>query len=110
MAFILAADGRYADVVGAFRRYQEYLQSLRDVFPPSAFTLATSDWYFNFNDHRCPLGPRNRVVVSPRGWRLGYRGVGFGIPLGPEAVTSRAISIPGSEPMRSLSFYAIDVV
>jgi hypothetical protein len=54
MAFILAADGRYADVVGAFRRYQEYLQSLKDVFPPSAFALATSGWYFNFNDHRCP--------------------------------------------------------
>src|SRR5262249_40313358 len=34
--------------------YQEYLQSLRDVFPPSAYALATSDWYFNFKDHRCP--------------------------------------------------------
>jgi hypothetical protein len=54
MAFILAADGRLDDVVGAFRRYQEYLQSLRDVFPPSAYALATSDWYFNFKDHRCP--------------------------------------------------------
>jgi hypothetical protein len=54
MAFILAADGRDDDVVNAFRRYQDYLQSLRDTFPPSAFALATSDWYFNFNDHRCP--------------------------------------------------------
>ena len=54
MAFILAADGRDADVGGAFHRYQEYLQSLRDVFPLSAYALATSDWYFNFTDHRCP--------------------------------------------------------
>ena len=54
MAFILAADGRDADVGGAFHRYQEYLQSLKDVFPPSAYALATSDWYFNFKDHRCP--------------------------------------------------------
>src|SRR5215467_6980274 len=54
MAFILAADGRDADVGGAFHRYQKYLQSLRDVFPPSAYALATSDWYFNFKDHRCP--------------------------------------------------------
>jgi hypothetical protein len=54
MAFILAADARDIDVHGAFRRYQEYLESVRDVFPPSAFALATSDWYFNPNDHRCP--------------------------------------------------------
>lgn len=54
MAFILAADGRHTDVVGAFRRYQEYLQSKKDVFAPSAHALATSDWYFNFKDHRCP--------------------------------------------------------
>ena len=54
MAFILAADGRDADIPGSFRRYKDYLQSLRDVFPSLAFALATSDWYFNFTDHRCP--------------------------------------------------------
>src|SRR6185436_10802262 len=54
MTFVLSGDGRYDDVVGAFRRYQEYLRSKSDVFPPSAFALATSDWYFNFEDHRCP--------------------------------------------------------
>ena len=41
-------------MVGAFRRYQEYLQATRDIFPPSAFALATSEWYFDFRDHRCP--------------------------------------------------------
>jgi hypothetical protein len=54
MAFILAADGRDKDVAGGFERYQAYLQSVRDVFPPSAFALATSDWYFRFEDPRCP--------------------------------------------------------
>jgi hypothetical protein len=54
MAFILAADGRDDDVVGAFRRYHDYLQSLKHAFPPSAYALATSNWYFDFNDHRCP--------------------------------------------------------
>jgi hypothetical protein len=54
MAFILSTDGRDEDVVGAFRRYRDYLQSLRNSFPPSAHALATSDWYFNPHDHRSP--------------------------------------------------------
>ena len=54
MAFILASDGRNTDVVGAFERYRDYLATRRNSFPRSAFMLATSDWYFNFEDHRCP--------------------------------------------------------
>jgi hypothetical protein len=54
MAFVLAADGRDEDAVAAFRRYRDYLRPLRNAFPPSAYALATSDWYFNFADHRCP--------------------------------------------------------
>jgi hypothetical protein len=54
MVFILAADGRDGDVVGAFRRYRDYLRSARERFPPLAFALATSDWYFDFREHRCP--------------------------------------------------------
>jgi hypothetical protein len=54
MAFILSGDGRDEDVVGAFRRYQDYLQSSKDRFPPSACALATSGWYFDAADHRCP--------------------------------------------------------
>src|SRR5215813_5055013 len=52
--FLLAKDGRDDDVGLAFRRYREYLQSVSDIFPASAYTLATSDWYFSFSDHRCP--------------------------------------------------------
>lgn len=34
--------------------YQEYLTENREKFPPSVFERATSDWYYNFQDHRCP--------------------------------------------------------
>jgi hypothetical protein len=54
VTFILANDGRHADVVGAFERYRDYLLPLRGSFPRSAYALAMSDWYFNFEDHRCP--------------------------------------------------------
>jgi hypothetical protein len=54
MAFILARDGRDADVVGAFARYREYVASHGESFPRSAYALATSDWYFDPRDHRCP--------------------------------------------------------
>jgi hypothetical protein len=53
MAFILG-DQRDANPAEAFRHYRQYLESERDRFPPSAFALATSEWYFNFKDHRCP--------------------------------------------------------
>ena len=51
--FILAAQ-RDRDVAEAFRRYAEYVESMRDAFPPGALELARSDWYFDFNDRRCP--------------------------------------------------------
>jgi hypothetical protein len=39
---------------GAFARYQAYLASVRDRLPPGAYALATSNWYWNSNDHRAP--------------------------------------------------------
>src|SRR5262245_20783977 len=53
MTYILA-DQRNNDVAGSFRRNREYLQAEHARFPSSAFALATSDWYFNFGDNRCP--------------------------------------------------------
>ena len=53
MTYILA-DQRDNDVAGAFKRYRAYLQTVRARFPSTAFALSTSDWYFNFGDHRCP--------------------------------------------------------
>jgi hypothetical protein len=54
VTYLLAADGRDDDVAGAFARYRDHLEPLRDSFPRSAYALATSDWYFGFSDHRCP--------------------------------------------------------
>ncbi len=54
VAFILSADGRDRDVLNQFGRYRSYLQTVSAVFPLSAFDLATSDWYFDPRDHRCP--------------------------------------------------------
>jgi len=42
------------DPQGAFRRYQEYVRREAARFPPGAFALATSEWYFGFSDHRAP--------------------------------------------------------
>src|SRR5579862_1878225 len=53
MTFILRKQ-RAADVAGAFRRYREYLKQERHRFPPGALALATSEWYFDPRDHRCP--------------------------------------------------------
>lgn len=51
--FILGGE-RDEDVAASFKRYRKYLMSVGDRFPPGAFELATSDWWFNFNDHNCP--------------------------------------------------------
>jgi len=54
MTFLLASDGFDDDGSGHFQRYREYLQSTKESFPPSAFALASSDWYHDYTDHRCP--------------------------------------------------------
>ena len=51
MAFILEADGRTRD---GYRLYQKYLETVQNVFPSSAYKIATSDWHYNSNDRRCP--------------------------------------------------------
>jgi hypothetical protein len=53
MTFILAPE-RDSDPAEAFRRYREYLKQEEARFPPGAFALATSDWYFGTDDHRAP--------------------------------------------------------
>ena len=54
MTYILTADGRDQDAIEQFRLYRKYLDSVKGVFPPSAFALATSDWYYGPIDHRSP--------------------------------------------------------
>jgi hypothetical protein len=53
MAFILSSDDGN-EATSGYQRYLEYLSTVKNKFPSSAYQLATSDWYFNFNDHRCP--------------------------------------------------------
>jgi len=57
MVFILSRDGRDEEFPAcklAFERYETYLARNRAVFPHGAYELATSDWYYNPRDHRCP--------------------------------------------------------
>jgi hypothetical protein len=41
-----------------FARYQAYVRENRSRFPKSAYSLVSSDWYFNSTDHRCPHDAR----------------------------------------------------
>ena len=54
MSFILAAQREPETVVSAFERYRDYLSAHATAFPCSALSLASSDWYFDPRDHRCP--------------------------------------------------------
>jgi hypothetical protein len=58
VVYILSGDGRDNDgwtgVTSGFERYNQYLKANEAAFPPSAFQLATSDWFYNFTDHRSP--------------------------------------------------------
>ncbi len=53
MTFILNSQ-RNEDVARAFENYKIYLNKNKEIFPPSAYRLASSDWYFDPSDHRCP--------------------------------------------------------
>lgn len=56
--FVLNDDGVNDDVVGAFARYRAYIHQNRALLPRGVIELVTSDWYFNFHDHRCPHDAR----------------------------------------------------
>ena len=53
MSFILSAQ-RDEDCASSFRRYREYVTNSESTFPGGAFSLASSDWYFDPREHRCP--------------------------------------------------------
>lgn len=53
MAYILSAE-KDNDRFGAFPRYRDYVSSAKATFPPQAYELASSEWYFDPKDHRCP--------------------------------------------------------
>jgi hypothetical protein len=51
--FILE-EQRNKDLIASFRQYRKYLVDNCDRFPSTAYALATSDWYFDFQRHECP--------------------------------------------------------
>jgi hypothetical protein len=53
VAYYLSKE-RDTDVTGSYQRYQQYLRQHQHEFPATAFALATSEWYQNPTDHRCP--------------------------------------------------------
>jgi hypothetical protein len=53
MAFYLVKE-RDADIVGSYRRYQDYLREHKDRFPAGAFALGTAIWWQLPDDNRCP--------------------------------------------------------
>jgi len=53
MAYYLSKE-RNQDVVGSYRRYQQYLREHQAKFPPGAFALGTAEWWQSPHDHRCP--------------------------------------------------------
>ncbi len=83
MPFILA-DQRGADIREAFRRYRHYLETERHRFPAGALALATSEWYFNPEDHRSPHDAWLQHIVvqeTGRGERQQHRAAGLSIQL-----------------------------
>ncbi len=50
----ILADQLDENALVAFKKYRKYLVSVSARFPPNAYELATSDWYFDFSDHKCP--------------------------------------------------------
>lgn len=56
MTYILAAERHRPEPEASqlWKQYQAYLKENAHRFPPSAFALATSDWYYSFSDHHAP--------------------------------------------------------
>lgn len=54
--FILSheRDDDNNNIVSLFEKYATYLHKNREKFPRQAYSLATSDWYFDFHSHECP--------------------------------------------------------
>jgi len=58
MAFILSAQRHESDSAHNWERYQAYLQSVRDRFPKNAFHIATSEWWYSFDEPSAPHDSR----------------------------------------------------
>ena len=51
---VLSKRASPKEVDRALANYREYLESIRDGLPRSAYEFASATWHYNYNDHRCP--------------------------------------------------------
>jgi hypothetical protein len=61
MAFILSAQrdkGSFEELRANWERYRDHLKAAEGWFPPSAFRLATSDWWYAFDRAEAPHDSR----------------------------------------------------
>ncbi len=57
MTYILSAQRHLDDIEEVrrhWRRYEQYVRDNQAKFPPGAYELATSGWYYGCQDHRAP--------------------------------------------------------
>lgn len=56
MKFFVNTDrsSEIPELVERSNAYLQYLQSIRESLPISAFQFATAEWHYDHNDHRCP--------------------------------------------------------
>jgi WD40 repeat protein len=56
MNFFTNVDGRLEipKLLERSKAYKEYLLSIKDRLPVSAFEFATANWHYDYGDHRCP--------------------------------------------------------
>jgi hypothetical protein len=55
MAFILyrdIPDDSIDALLNSHKNYRDYLESVKDRMPQSAYEFATAEWHYNFSDHK----------------------------------------------------------
>ncbi len=54
MVYILANERDNSSFGSSGDRYRKYLEENKSKFPKNAYELATSTWWFDFSNHKCP--------------------------------------------------------
>src|SRR5260370_25625875 len=50
----LVSQSSPQELVKAFQDYRNFLLSVKDRLPPSAYEFAAAPWHYDHEDHRCP--------------------------------------------------------
>ena len=72
------------ELVERSKAYTQYLQSIKESLPASAFQFATTQWHYDHNDHRCPHDSwvESLTIKEPAGGdRLQHRSVEISVRL-----------------------------